>query len=100
MNLKFKGNSLNSININTINKVMKKKTDQTTADRLKEKLLVHIESKMTKDEISQGEVARRIGAFRNNVNQIVRGKSKTTLDLLLRISDSIGLDVEIDVRDR
>lgn len=68
------------------------------ASRLKKQLLGAIEKSMEKDGISQGEVARRIGAQRYNVNKVMRGKFPVTLDFLLKMAESIGLEVEMRVR--
>ncbi len=68
------------------------------AERLKEELLITIEEEMSKKDISQAEVARRIGALRRNVNQIVGRKKTASLDYILKMAESIGLDVEMKVR--
>ncbi len=70
----------------------------TLADRLKEQLLTSIEKSMEDANISQGEVARRIGALRRNVNQIIGRKKNASIDYILKIAESIGLDVEMKVR--
>lgn len=68
------------------------------ADRLKEQLLTSIEKSMEAANISQGEVARRIGALRRNVNQIMGRKKNASLDYILKMAESIGLDVEMRVK--
>ena len=68
------------------------------ADRLKEQLLISIEKTMEEANISQGEVARRIGALRRNVNQIMGRKKNASLDYILKMAESIGLDVEMRVK--
>jgi predicted XRE-type DNA-binding protein len=70
----------------------------TLAERLKEELLTVIEKEMTAKAISQGEVARRIGALRRNVNQILGRKKNASLDYILTMAESIGLDVEMRVK--
>ena len=66
--------------------------------RLKEELLTAIEKEMSAKDISQGEVARRIGVLRRNVNQVMGRKKIASLDYILKIAESIGLDVEMRVR--
>jgi predicted XRE-type DNA-binding protein len=66
--------------------------------RLRQELLTAIEAAMEKDGISQGEIARRIGAQRYNVNKVMRRKLPVTVDFLLKMSESIGLDVEMKIR--
>lgn len=56
-----------------------------------------IEKIMEKDEITQAEVARRIGARRNNINKLMRRRESVTLDFLLKIAESLGLDVELKI---
>ncbi|MER2513183.1 MAG: XRE family transcriptional regulator [Nitrosomonas ureae] len=70
----------------------------TLANRLKEQLLSSIEKSMEDANISQGEVARRIGALRRNVNQILGRKKNASLDYILTMAESIGLDVEMRVK--
>lgn len=70
----------------------------TLATRLKEELLEIIEKEMITKDISQAEVARRIGALRRNVNQIMGRKKNASIDYVLKIAESIGLDVEMKVR--
>ncbi|MBX2994088.1 MAG: XRE family transcriptional regulator [Bdellovibrionaceae bacterium] len=70
----------------------------TLADRLKEQLLTSIEKTMEEADISQGEVARRVGVLRRNVNQIMGRKKNASLDYILKMAESIGLDVEMRVK--
>lgn len=76
----------------------KREANYKMADRLKKELFAAIEAAMEKDGISQGEVARRIGAQRYNVNKLMRGKTVASLDFLLKIAESIGLDVELRIK--
>lgn len=69
------------------------------SEQLKSELIEAIEAKMKKDDISQAEVARRIGALRTNVNLILRRKNPVTLDFLVKIAESIGMKVEMKFRD-
>lgn len=73
-------------------------TENKTADRLKEELLKTIEKKMAAEEISQAEIARRIGAIRNNVNAIMNRKANTTLDFLVKVAESVGLNVDLKIK--
>lgn len=84
------------------------KQQSTTSDRdtkenkkviaLREELLTMIEKTMEKENISQAEVARRIEAQRYNVNKILRRKFSVSLDFLVKMAESIGLDVDLKVR--
>lgn len=66
--------------------------------QLKEELLVALEKEMANKNISQGEVARRIGALRRNINQIMGRKKNVTLDFLVKMAESIGLNVEMRIK--
>ncbi len=66
-------------------------------ERLKSKLLSEIESEMAKDNISQGELARRIGAKRTNINMVIRRSSPATLDFLVKMASNLGLTVDLSV---
>ncbi len=68
------------------------------ANLLKKELLSAIEGAMEKEGISQGEVARRIGSQRYNINKVMRGKFPVTLDFLLKMAESIDLEVEMKFR--
>lgn len=70
----------------------------TLAEKIKEQLLTTIEKSMKETNISQGEVARRIGALRRNVNQVLGRKKKASLDYILKMAESIGLDVELKIK--
>lgn len=74
------------------------KRDFKMADALKEELLETIEKAMESTNISQGEVARRIGALRHNINKVMRRKKVTTLDFLIKMAESIGLQVEMKIK--
>ena len=68
------------------------------ANKVRTKLFSLVEKTMANDGISQGEVARRIGAERPNINKVMRGKSAVSIDFLLKIAESLDLDVELKVR--
>lgn len=68
------------------------------AAEVKRNLLQLIRKTMEKNGISQGEIARRIGSARPNVNKIFREKESATIDFLLKIAESIDLDLELRQR--
>jgi len=68
------------------------------ADQIREKLFQTVEETMEQKGISQGEVARRIGAERPNINKVMRRKNSVSIDFLLKIAESIGLEVELKTR--
>ena len=70
----------------------------TRTAKLKEELLVALEKEMAIKNISQGEVARRIGALRRNINQIMGRKKNVTLDFLVKMAESIGLNVKMRIK--
>lgn len=72
--------------------------DSFLGEKLKEQLFSVVEKTMEKDGLTQAEVARRIGARRNNINKVMRRKDAVSLDFLLKIAESIGLDVEMKIK--
>jgi len=70
----------------------------TLAERIKDQLLQSVKAEMMAKDISQAEVARRLGALRRNINQLLGEKKSFTLDYLLKIAQAIDLDVEIKVK--
>lgn len=77
---------------------MKAKKESGKVMHLKEELFSIIEKTMEAESISQGELARRLGAQRTNINNAMRGKIPVTLDFLIKMADAIGLHVEMKVR--
>ena len=77
---------------------MKMGNDGILTERLKKELFSIVEKTMEKDGITQAEVARRIGAKRYNINKVMRGKNAVSIDFLLKIAESLGLDVEMKIR--
>jgi predicted XRE-type DNA-binding protein len=75
---------------------MKRDLSQTQVPGLKKKLLTEIKKEMKSSDISQGEIGRRLDMPRNNVNMVMRGKTVSTLDQLIRIANSIGLYVDLE----
>ena len=68
------------------------------ADQIREKLFLQVQKTMEKQDISQGEMARRIGAARPNINRVMCRKNAVSIDFLLKMAESIGLDVELKTR--
>lgn len=77
---------------------MNAKKNSETVDRLKEELFSAIERTMEKEGISQGEIARRLGAQRTNINMAMRRKFAVTLDFLVKMANAVGLEVEMKTR--
>ncbi|OYZ24484.1 MAG: hypothetical protein B7Y39_00820 [Bdellovibrio sp. 28-41-41] len=68
------------------------------ADQIREKLFLRVQKAMEQQDISQGEMARRIGAARTNINRVMCRKNAVSIDFLLKMAESIGLDVELKMR--
>lgn len=75
--------------------VMSVKPESEAVHRLKEELFSIIEKTMEKEGVSQAEIARRIGAQRYNINKVMRGKFPVTLDFLVKMAESLGLEVNL-----
>lgn len=67
-------------------------------ERLKAELFSALEKQMESEEISQGEVARRIGALRHNINKVMRGKISPSLDYLVRMAEAAEMDLELKAK--
>lgn len=57
-----------------------------------------IEKTMEMESITQGEMARRLGAQRYNINKVMRGKFVVTLDFLVKMAESLGLEVDMRIK--
>lgn len=66
-------------------------------DEIKEELFQIAQSTMEKEGISQGEVARRIGAQRYNINKIMRKKTGVSLEFLVKMIESLGLTIKLKI---
>jgi predicted XRE-type DNA-binding protein len=77
---------------------MKRDLSQTQVPALKKRLMGEIKREMKLSDISQGEIGRRINVPRPNVNMIMQGNTVSTLDQLIRIANSINLNVELRVK--
>ncbi len=75
-----------------------KRAGQGLDNQIRQELLQTIKEVMEQEGVSQGEVARRIGADRPNINKVMCERMKVSIDYLLKIADSIGLDVELKVK--
>jgi len=69
-----------------------------TVEQIKTELLDRIETEMEAFGISQGEIARRTDILRTNVNHIMRRKNTASIEMLVKIAESIGLKVELKIR--
>jgi transcriptional regulator with XRE-family HTH domain len=67
-------------------------------ERIKNEVFSMIEKTMERERITQAEVARRVGAQRYNINKVMRGKDPVSLEFLLKIAESIGLEVDLKMR--
>jgi predicted XRE-type DNA-binding protein len=65
------------------------------AERIKEDLFLLIEKTMKWDNVSQAEVARRIGAQRYNINKVMRRKESVSIEFLLNMAESLDLELEL-----
>jgi predicted XRE-type DNA-binding protein len=75
-----------------------RKDESALAEKIRRDLLENIKKTMEQEDISQGEVARRIDGDRPNVNKIMCGRMKVSTDHLLMIAEVIGLDVELKTK--
>ena len=75
-----------------------KKIESKLADQIKEKLFGLLQKSIADQELSQGEVASRMGIERTNLNRVLNGKNGVSLEFLLKMAEHMSLDVELKVR--
>lgn len=75
-----------------------KKIESKLADQIKEKLFGQLQKSIADQELTQGEVATRMGIERTNLNRVLNGKNGVSLEFLLKVAEHIDLDVELKVR--
>lgn len=68
------------------------------ADQIRETLFLQVQKSMKAQNISQGEVARRTGTARTNINRLMCRKIPVSIDFLLMIAESIDLEAELKTR--
>jgi transcriptional regulator with XRE-family HTH domain len=71
---------------------------KTQVPRLKKQLIRELEKEMKASSISQGEIGRRLGMARTNVNKTLRARSSASLDQLVRIANAIDLEITLDTK--
>jgi predicted XRE-type DNA-binding protein len=71
--------------------------DDALCEKLKEEVFSMIEKTMDLDQITQAEVARRLGARRTNINMLMRKKLPVSLDFLLKVASCLGLEADIKI---
>ncbi len=69
-----------------------------TIERIKSDLMERIEKEMERAGVSQGEVARRTGLLRTNVNLLMNKKLPASIEMLVRIAEAVGLTVELKIK--
>lgn len=72
-------------------------TSETTV-QIKAALVERIKEEMERASISQGEIARRTGLLRTNVNLLMNKKNPASIEMLVRIAEAVGLKVEMKIR--
>lgn len=66
--------------------------------QIKAALVEKIKEEMERASISQGEIARRTGLLRTNVNLLMNKKNPASIEMLVRIAEAVGLKVEMKIR--
>lgn len=71
---------------------------ETNGNSVKERVVGCNRKDNGKRENQSGEIARRIGSLRHNINKIMRRKNAVSLDFLVKMAESIGLEVEMKIK--
>lgn len=67
-----------------------------TRKQLIEQLIRYRKSK----KITQADISENTGIQRPNISRLESGKYNPTLDMIVRVADSIGLEVEISLKEK
>lgn len=67
-----------------------------TRKKLIEQLVHYRKSK----KITQADISDSTGIQRPNISRLESGKYNPTLDMIVRVADSIGLEVEINLKEK
>lgn len=51
-------------------------------------------------KITQADISESTGIQRPNISRLESGKYNPTLDMIVRVADSIGLEVEINLKEK
>ena len=74
------------------------KKSPTQAERIKDELFAIVQKVMEETGTTQAEVARRVGAQRYNINKIMRKADPVSLEFLMKIAESLDLELDLKVR--
>ncbi len=72
-------------------------SDAYQIDRLKVEISERIYNTMTRQDISNAELARRLGKSRAYITKLLRGTTNFTLESLVRISRALSCEVEFEL---
>lgn len=72
-------------------------SDAYQIDRLKVEISERIYNAMTQQDVSNAELARRLGKSRAYVTKLLRGTTNFTLESLVRISRALSCEVEFEL---
>ncbi|MEZ4744007.1 MAG: helix-turn-helix transcriptional regulator [Bdellovibrionota bacterium] len=69
------------------------------ATMIKTKILNEIEKEMKRLGMSQGELGRRMGVERYNINRYLRSyKTPVSFDRIFEMAETVGLDINVTVK--
>ncbi len=80
----------------TTNKKQVENIQIETRKKLIEQLIRYRKSK----KITQADISDNTGIQRPNISRLESGKYNPTLDMIVRVADSIGLEVEINLKEK
>ena len=86
----------NNKEIRNTNKKQVENVQLETRKELIEQLIRYRKSK----KITQADISEITGIQRPNISRLESGKYNPTLDMIVRVADSIGLEVEITLKEK
>ena len=86
-------------NISEPTKNNKKDVEAIQIEKRKELIEQLIRYRKSK-KITQADISESTGIQRPNISRLESGKYNPTLDMIVRVADSIGLEVEINLKEK
>lgn len=98
MNKKTTKAASNANNVDVVknNKKLVEGVQLETRKQLIEQLITYRKAK----KITQADISESTGIQRPNISRLESGKYNPTLDMIVRVADSIGLEVEITLKEK
>ena len=93
---------------NTVNETEKNKEIRNTNKKQVESIQLETRKQLIEQliryrkakKITQADISENTGIQRHNISRLESGKYNPTLDMIVRVADSIGLEVEVTLKEK